>query len=42
MGLQVEMLLPSHLAGALNHMVVLLRLKDPVHVSTVYPLAPAL
>ena len=36
------MLLPSHLAGALDHMVALLRLKDLVHVATVNPLAPAL
>ena len=42
MRLQVEVLLPSHLAGALNHMVALLGLKDLVHVATVNPLAPTL
>lgn len=42
MRLQVEVLLASHLAGALNDVVTLPRLEALVHIATVYPVAPAL
>lgn len=40
--LQVEVLLPSHLAGALYDVVTLPGLKALVHIATVYSVAPAL
>ena len=42
MGLQVEVLLAAHLAGALNHVVAHPRLEALVHITTVNPVAPSL
>lgn len=42
MWLQVEVLLATHLAGALHHMVTLPRLEALVHITAVNPVAPAL
>ena len=42
MRLQVKVLLPAHLAGALHNVIALTRLKTLVHITAVYSVSPTL